>query len=129
MVNPVKLHNDIKTLLQQTQKKVHGVIGECWYFLSVIQNKFPSHISPAEKKEVQRVSFLELKAYVAKDSNLNTMAALLKALGKSLKENYLDDTTLAELYKYVSTLSIPLKATFAVPVAALEVLESRMELF
>ena len=69
MVNPVKLHNDIKTLLQQTQKKVHGVIGECWYFLSVIQNKFPSHISPAEKKEVQNKLFLEIEEEMQEDNN------------------------------------------------------------
>ena len=49
----------------------------------------------------------------------------------------LDSTRLAELYKKVSTLIVPPKATlifqpkatFAVPIAALELLESRMELF
>jgi hypothetical protein len=88
VVNPAKLHSDIMNLLQ-TQKKSHGVIGECWYLLAVIQHKFPTAIAPAEKKKVQEVSFIELKNYVAKDSNLNTMAALLKGLSKSLKENYL----------------------------------------
>ena len=27
IINPVKLHSDIMTILQQAQKKVHGVIG------------------------------------------------------------------------------------------------------
>ncbi len=111
--------------LLQTQKKSHGVIGECWHLLAVIQNKFTTIISPGEKKKVQEVCFLELKKYVNQDSNLNTIASLLKAMTKSLRENYLDEETLSELYKYAVTLMMPLKSTYSVPIAALELIEAR----
>lgn len=71
---------------------------------------------------MQEVSFIELKKYVNQDSNLNTIAALLRALSKSLKESYIGEEVMGELYKYVVTLMMPLKATFSVPVAALELL-------
>ena len=72
---------------------------------------------------------MELQKYVGKDSNLNTIAALLRALGKSLKESYIDEATTEKLYRYIFVLIMPLKATFGVPLAALEVLETRIELF
>ena len=89
VVNPVKLHSDITTILQQAQKKVHGVIGECWHLLATIQNRFPTSISPIQKRKVQQNCFIQLKGYVKKDTNYSTIAALLRALGKSLRENYL----------------------------------------
>ena len=70
-----------------------------------------------------------MKKYVGKDSNLNTIAALLRSLAKSLKENYLEDETIRILYNYVSGLIMPLKSTYTVNLAALELLETRLETF
>ena len=117
------------TLLQQNQRMTPGVAGECWHLLAVVQNKFATEIDPNEKKTVQIQAFTELKKYVGKDTNLNTIAALLRSLAKSLKENYLNDETIRELYTYVSALIMPLKPTYTVNLAALELLETRLEIF
>jgi hypothetical protein len=91
VLNPERLHDDIKSMLQTHSKMAHGVIGECWYLLAVIQSKFPHVIGPAKKKAVQEVLFVELKKYVATDKNLNTISSLLRALARALRENYFSD--------------------------------------
>jgi hypothetical protein len=75
-------------MLQTHSKVSHGVIGECWYLLSVVQSKFPHAISPSNKKSVQEIMFVELKKYVSTDKNLGTIAALLRGLARALRENY-----------------------------------------
>lgn len=51
----------------------------------MIQRKFPLMINPNKKKMVQEMIFIELKQYVNTDKNLNTIAALLRALAKALR--------------------------------------------
>lgn len=65
---------------------------------------------------------MSLKSYVNQNANLSTIAALLRALACSLRENYLNDDSIAELFKYIQGLIIPLKATYNVPIAALELI-------
>lgn len=78
-------------MLQTHSKMPHGVIGECWYLLSVVQSKFPHAISPSNKRSVQEIMFVELKKYVSTDKNLGTIAALLRGLARALRENYFAD--------------------------------------
>jgi hypothetical protein len=93
--------------------------------LSVVQNKFTTLISSQDKKKVQEISFMSLKNYVKQNTSLNTIAALLRGLACSLRENYLPEESIAELFKYIQALIIPLKSTYNVPLAALELLEAR----
>ncbi len=63
-----------------------------------------------------------MKGYINQDKNLNTIAALLLALAKSLKENYFKEDQVADLFTYVIALMNPLKAKYNVPLAALSLL-------
>jgi hypothetical protein len=58
VLNPGRLHEDVKNMLQTHSKLSHGVIGECWYLLAVIQSKFPHVIGPLKKKNVQEIIFM-----------------------------------------------------------------------
>lgn len=56
-LKPAKLHQDVMTLLQ-TQKLLPGLLGECWYLLSLLQSKFPTIVNSESKRKVQEMTFL-----------------------------------------------------------------------
>jgi hypothetical protein len=72
---------------------------------------------------------IDLKKNVDNDKNLGAITAILKGLTKSLKENYLGDELLSDLFYHLKALIMPIKSTYNVPLAALDLLENRKQLF
>lgn len=128
VLDPEALHSKISDLVR-SQNKCHIFIAECWYLLAVIQSAFPHQISPTTKKRVQEETLRVLKKYVSEEKYLNAIAQLNRSFAKSLKENYLEERELEELFRHVQALIPATKSTYAVHLSALELLSERKELF
>lgn len=128
VLNPELLHNKFADLVR-SQNKCHIFIAECWYLLAVIQSKFPHKISPKTKKGVQEETLRVLKKYVSEEKYLNAIAQLNRSFAKSLRENYLEEEMLEDLFKHVLVLIPATKSTYAVHLSALELLSERKQLF
>lgn len=78
---------------------------------------------------MQKECLALLKSYVKSDSNLKAIALILRSFRSSLRENYLSPDETNELYAYTTVLAVPLKTVFEVPIAALQLLQTRCEIF
>lgn len=113
----------------KVDKIVPTVRGELWELIGILQNKYPPQISFKSKKEVQMISFSEMKTYVNSDKNTSTIASIFRSFIHSLNENYLEDKVLEDLFNHVKAIMIPLKKTYDASIAALELLSAQSSLF
>ncbi len=71
-----ELHKDYINLLKINSKIPPGLRGQCWEFISLIQMNFRDSVPSDMKKQVQEVSFSELKKYHSQDKNLGAIASI-----------------------------------------------------